>query len=715
MQLLIKNILFLLRPYWLSVFFIFFAIVVQMSFRLALPWSFQLIFDHAIPQRNTHLFVNLMGILLAWWLLQALFSMAQDIQASKVGMRAVNQLREDMFRSIHFLPTDHFSRHRSGDLMSRFSVDLLAIEQVIIHSFYTLAFSLLNVVASLLLLFLIDWRLAAFTLSGMGLSAIAPRRLAKKAEKASYDRKGQDGKISAFVQETLATLDVIHAFNLWRFQQKKFAEKVAALDVKANRANGLSAAVHRLGSQSAYVLQVAIVAFGGYLVIESNLTIGTLVAFLALLQNMVGGISHLSSVLPQMFQGVGAIQRVREFLVTDGSDRGEHPDKALPRLRQSLKFDLVSFQYADGKEVLRQLSFEIEAGQWVAIVGPSGSGKSTLLKLLLRFYDPDSGSIQWDGVDLRQFSKDSLRDQVSVVPQESVLFSSSLRDNIRMGRLEASDDDIDAAARKAEIHRSIMAMPQGIDTLVGERGSQLSGGQRQRVAIARALLRDPSLLILDEATSALDPVTETAVNQTLRKIAQDRTLISVTHRLPTVVHADVILVLKRGELVQMGRHESLVNQAGVYADLWRKQAGFSVSQDGFRAECEPDRLKMIPLFQSLKTETLKSIAGLLVSEYYAKDRDVFLKGDLGEKFYMIVNGQVEVNDLPSGDVNNVTILDSGDFFGELALLDDTPRSASIRTRMPTLFLTLNKRHFATLMEQVPQLREAIERVADQRR
>ncbi len=713
---LLKDILRLLRPYWVAVSFVFFSLAVQMSFRLALPFSFQLIFDRAIPQQDTRFFLNLMASLVVWWIIQALFSMAQDIQASRVGITVINNLRIEMFRNIRFLPADHLSKIRSGDLLSRFSVDLMAIEKVVIHSIYVLAFSLINVLASLLLLFYIEWRLALLTLTGMIFSALAPKRLSKKAEKANYERKGQDGKVGTFIQETLGTLDVIHAFNLWRFQQQKFAARIETLSAEANRANTLSAVVHRLGSQSAYLLQVAIVGFGGYLVIQGGLTVGTLVAFLALLQNMVGGISHLSSALPDMFQGAGAMQRVREFLSMDGPASENETKKPLARLAQSLTFNEVSFQYEDGKTVLDKLSFQIKSGQSVAVVGSSGSGKSTLLKLILRFHDPDSGSIQWDGGDLLGFSKESLREQVSVVPQDSVLFSTSIRDNIRMGRLEANDEDIDAATKKAGIHDSIMAMPKGIDSLVGERGSQLSGGQRQRVAIARALLRNPSLLILDEATSALDPVTETAVNDTLRRVEKSRTLISITHRLHSVTHADSILVLNGGRLVQQGRHETLVNEDGLYADLWRKQAGFKVSCDGLRAECESDRLKLIPLFHELGEAPLSRIADQLVSEYYPKDRIVFMKGDYGDKFFIIVNGQVEVSDMSaSKDSGEMMTLDSGDFFGELALLDRISRSASIKTLMPTLFLTLSKPHFEGFMEEFPQIRAAIESVAQNRR
>jgi len=705
-----------MRPYWLSVSFIFFAITVQMGFRLALPFAFQLTFDNALPHRNLAYLFEILGVLCIWWVIQAALALVQDIRAAKTGIAVVNDLRSMMFAKIQNLPTDYFSRKASGDIVSRFSVDLAALENASIEAIYVFFFSCFNVLASLLLLFYIDWQLAALTLVGLVLSSMGPKRLSGQAEKKSYERKNQEGELNGFVQELLAALEVIHAFNLWAFMRKKFGGHLKRFETKAMRSHSISAIMRRMGGQSAALLQVMILAVGGFLVIEGDLTIGTLVGFLALLQNMIAGTSHLAGVIPPLLQASGAMTRVKEFLMEQGEQVKEKVERPLPRMERSLAFEDLDFGYGGQDPVLRGLSFTIEKGESVAIVGPSGSGKSTLLKLLLRFYDPDRGSIRWDGADVRDFSKTSLRGQVSVVPQDSFLFDESVRENIRMGCLDASEEDILAAAKNAELHQLVTGLPDGYETRVGERGSHLSGGQRQRVAIARAILGDPALLVLDEATSALDPMTERSINDTLMKISGGHTLISVTHRLNTVTAMDRILVMQNGRVVQQGSHGQLLEKKGLYADLWRKQSGFTISDDGFRAECSPQRLKLIPLFQNLEFERLKHISGLLVSEYFPKDHLVFEKGTTGEKFYIIVNGQVEVIGLDCGDEDCFhSVLDSGDIFGELALLDHVARSATVKTMMPSLFLTLDKYEFRHLLQENPDIGEAIEDVARLRR
>ncbi len=716
MKPLFKSLAHYLRPYWVSVAFIFFAISAQMTFRLAMPFGFQLTFDHVIPRRDWSFFIQILSVLGAGWLIQAGLALVQDARAAKVGIAAVNNLRRDMFDHLQRLPIDTLARGRSGDLMSRFSVDLLAIESAATHSVYVFFFSCVNVLASLALLVYFEWRLALMALAGLLLGAMAPKRLSGRAERKSYERKSQEGGLSAFVQETLGTVDMIHAFNLWPSKQEEFDRKLKAFEAKARASYFLSVFVGRLGGQSAALLQVLILALGGFLVIEGSLTMGALVGFLALLQNMVAGASHLAGVLPDLIQASGAMRRVREFFREVETTGQEEAEGVLPRLAESLCFEDVGFGYGDGNLVLDRLRFSIQRGESVAVVGPSGSGKSTLLKLLLRFYEPREGAIRWDGADVRHFSKASLRKQMSIVPQDSVLFDASLRENIRMGRLDASDAEIISASKNAELHDYIRQLPQGYDTRVGERGSRLSGGQRQRVAIARALLRDPALLILDEATSALDPATERAVHETLMNVSRDRTLVSVTHRLNTVTKMDRILVMQQGRLVQQGPHDSLVNQDGAYADLWRKQTGFTISDDGFRAECAPHRLKLIPLFEKLESEELKHLSGLLVSEFFPQNRLVFMKGDPGDKFYMIVNGQVAITDIEMENGQTASaILESGDFFGEMALLDETVRNASANTLMPTLFLSLTQHEFQNLLTEVPRLRDSIEDVVRERR
>ncbi len=716
MKLLLTSMMAYLRPYWVSVAVVFLAIAVQMSFRMAMPFGYQLAIDRAIPDQDWRDLLRIIAVLAAWWLVQAGFSAAQDARAAKAGIAAINDLRARMFRGLMRLPIDSAARHRAGDLLSRFTVDLAALEHTAVHAIYVFFFSCFNVLASLALLCWFEWRLTLTVLAGLALSALIPKRLAAKAERKSYQRKNEEGGLSAFVQETLGALDIVHAFNLERAKTRELDHKLETFRTKAASAYFLSALVGRLGGQSASLLQVAILALGSYFVIVGAMTLGALVGFLALLQNMVGATSHLAGALPGLIQAAGAMRRVEEFLGEIEANAPEDPAKTLPRLRESLSFREVSFAYGDGDPAVERLNFEIGSGQKVAIVGPSGSGKSTLLKLLLRFYDPQQGVVLWNGADVRHFSRDSLREQISIVPQESTLFDRSLRENIHMGRLDASEDDIAAAAKSAELHDFIRQLPQGYDTPAGERGGRLSGGQRQRVAIARALLRDPALLVLDEATSALDPLTAKAVQNTLIKAAENRTLVSVTHRLNTATAMDRILVMQRGRVVQQGTHQSLLAQKGLYAELWRKQTGFTVSDDGFRAECAPHRLKLIPLFKDLDLPRLKRISESLVSEYFPRDRLVFEKGDYGDKFYIIVNGQVEIADI-EGDPNpgEAKVLESGDFFGELALLDQAARNASARTLMPTLLLSLTQQEFQKLLKAIAGLRSAIEQVARERR
>jgi ATP-binding cassette subfamily B protein len=286
----------------------------------------------------------------------------------------------------------------------------------------------------------------------------------------------------------------------------------------------------------------------------------------------------------------------------------------LPRLTRAVAFERVSFGYGPERDTLHDVSFTIPQGSSVAFVGPSGSGKSTVISLLARFYDPRDGTIRIDGHDIRAVRQDSLRAQIGIVLQDNILFNATVRDNIRLGLRESSDDQVEAAARAAGVHEAILALPAGYDSPVGERGGQLSGGQRQRVAIARALIGDPALLIFDEATSALDSATEASVSAALARAARGRTVVSVTHRLATITQYDCIYVLQEGHVVEHGRHDDLLRLDGIYASLWNKQQGFDVSHDGFQASVAPERLRDIPMFSPLDDAALAELSKNLVTE-----------------------------------------------------------------------------------------------------
>jgi ATP-binding cassette subfamily B protein len=387
----------------------------------------------------------------------------------------------------------------------------------------------------------------------------------------------------------------------------------------------------------------------------------------------------------------------------------------LPRFAKAIRFEDVDFSYTDGQRHLRGVSFAIHAGESVAFVGPSGSGKSTILNLLTRFYDPVAGQVAIDDHDLRHVTQTSWRAQSGIVFQESFLFNTTIRENIRVGKPEATDAAVEAAARAAEMHDLIERMPHGYETVVGERGNRLSGGQRQRIAIARAMLRDPAILILDEATAALDAATEAAINLTLAQLARGRTVIAVTHRLASVGQADRIFVLNHGQLVEQGRHPVLLAHGGVYTQLWHKQSGFVISEDGTSATVDTARLRALPLLSSLDERLLAEIARRFVAERYPAERLVVHEGDPGDKFYLIVRGAVRVTTTAAtGGEQELTVLQDGDHFGEIALLQDIPRTATIRTHLPSLFLTLSRAQLLRLMESAPQLRTVLDQAIAQR-
>jgi ATP-binding cassette subfamily B protein len=344
------------------------------------------------------------------------------------------------------------------------------------------------------------------------------------------------------------------------------------LRIKTASAVFLSTMVERTVTISVLLLHLVVLAIGAYLATKGQITIGTFVTFESAFWEVSYNIAHLMHFIPVSIQSAAAVRHIQELLdePTRGADRPGAPD--LPRITNDITFERVTFAYEGSQTpVLDNLTLKLNAGKRIAIVGPSGSGKSTLLNLILRLYVPDEGRVTIDGVDIRRVTRESLRRGMAVVFQENMLFNMSIRENIRLGKEGASDQEVTEAARKAEIHRYIMSLPQKYDTPVGERGDTLSGGQRQRIAIARAIIRNPSVLLLDEATSALDQTTEAAINRTLLKVAEGRTMIWSTHRLTSVVEMDEIIVISGGKAIERGSHTKLLAANGVYRKLWDDQ------------------------------------------------------------------------------------------------------------------------------------------------
>jgi ATP-binding cassette, subfamily B, bacterial len=335
---------------------------------------------------------------------------------------------------------------------------------------------------------------------------------------------------------------------------------------------------------------------------------------------------------------------------------------------------------------------------------------------MLRLRDPGAGAITADDHDLRTLTQASLRAHMAPVFQDSFLFDTTIRENIRLGRPAARDAEVEAAAREAEIHDFIVSLPQAYDTPVGERGARLSGGERQRIALARAILRDPTVLLLDEATSALDAQTEAAINATLERLGATRTIVSVTHRLTSVVGADRIVVLSHGRVVEQGTHGELLDRKGAYHRLWQQQTGFVISADGRRATLTAARLRALPAFAAMSDDVLARLAACFGSEHHPAGSTVVEEGQAGDKFYVIVRGTADVvQAAPDGGERLLRVLQDGDFFGEIALIDNVPRTATVRARTSCLLLVLAGDDFRRVLQSSPELRAIFERAAHARR
>jgi ATP-binding cassette subfamily B protein len=697
------------RPYPGRSALIVLGLVTEMTWNSILPKSFEHMIDKAIVPHDYAVLVHVLIFLGIGALVTCAMGLMRDYLYANLSNRITNDLRLQLFDHLQNLSLSFHAKRSAGDIAARFSSDLDSVKQALHSGIAWGLLPLMDVVVMNLLLFTTDWRLALIAQLVWPLALFGPRMIAPRATDASYRYKQEESHVLASVNESASGRPVIKAFGLEDHVQKSFIERLARLGSSGLRMGFLSSLLERSSGMGIMVLQVTVLGVGGTLAYRGSLTIGSLVAFNALFTSMSYALFYLAQYVPTLSHSAAGLHRLDEILNEKPAVSDPVHPQPLPPLRQSIVVEDVVFSHNPDKIILDGVNLSIHHGESVAFVGSSGSGKSTLLSLLLRFYDPVSGRVTFDGIDLRTVARADFVRQVGVVFQESFLFNISLRENIRLGRLDASDAEVESAALAAEIHDHILSLPQGYETPAGERGGTLSGGQRQRVAIARALLRNPRVLFLDEATSALDPGTEASINQTIERVGRGRTVISVTHRLSSVVNLDRVFVLDRGRLVESGSHRELLARNGAYAALWKKQSGLHVSDDSSSAEITADRLKAVPIFSLVDDAILTELATeRLVPERVPAGRPVVVEGDPGDKFFIIVRGSVAVTKkLPAGELR-LAVLQDGDHFGEIALLKNSPRTATVSALCDTMLLSLQRGHFNSLLQQVPGLRERLE-------
>lgn len=681
-----------------------------------LTLSYKFIIDLAILPHDSHALGVILAVLAGAVTLSSALSLFRDRYYAKALARMIVELRRAAFDKLQRLPANAPIAQSSADLMSRLSADISGVEMWLGSAVHGMLVPALGVLLGTAMLFyILAWQLALVSTLIWPIVLLGPRLIAPKAAAAAYAKKGIETEILAQIEETIAARREVKAYGLEDFSRTRFGSVLDRFSSRTVDASFLGFLIERSTVISICVLQVVVVAAGSIMAFYGKISVGSLVTFLSLYWNLGWSLVVLGRSGPSVVAAISSMQRIDELLASPDEPKDPPDAKVLTGLRRDIRLTGLTFAYPHRDPVLKELNLTINQGEFVAIVGPSGSGKSTVLGVISRFLEPSQGFVSYDGMPSTILATKSIRRQMAIVSQDTFLFRLSLRENIRFGRPSATDADVIEAACEAEIHDTISKLPKGYDTVVGEGGFSLSGGQRQRIAIARALLRNAPILLLDEATSALDPATESSVNETLRRAGRGRTTIFVTHRLSGIVQADRIVVVQGGNIAEQGPHNELLAKEGLYAELWRKQQGFILSDDGALAQVTAERLRDIPLLRPLSEEQLTLLAPQFVSMRVSPGQAVINEGERASLFYIVARGLVMVSRRDEyGDDVEVARLGDGDQFGELALLNDSPRTATVTTRTDCLFLTLNRTQFLELLRTTPDVRAMVERIAGER-
>jgi subfamily B ATP-binding cassette protein MsbA len=578
----------LLRPYRGSLIIILVAMLVQSTMTLAAPWPLKIILDNVIVGHKldpwiagllkpmlTHghrihlaAVAALAVILIA--ILNAAASYAANYFTESVGQWVANDLRMRTYHHLQYLSLRYYDTHQSGVLLSTITADVLTIQNFASAATLGIVVDMFTILGMLVVMFCLNWDFTLIAVGVTPLMLLLASRFKKAVKKSTHEVRKQQSNIVAVVQQDLESIRVVTAFGRQELEQEALAVVSHATVAAALKARQVKA----LLSPIVTVIVSCCIAFvlwrGSLLILAGGMTAGELTVFLSYLASFFKPVKDLASMNNSIAVTAVAVERIRTILDAD-SILPEKPEAREQAIRGEIVFDHVAFAYDETCPVLHDVSFTVEPGQMIGVVGPTGGGKSTIMSLIPRFYDPSAGKVLVDGVDVRDFRLQALRNQIGYVLQETVLFRGTVRDNIAYGRAGATDEEIEKAAKLANADEFIARMPNGYQTFVGDRGDTLSGGQRQRIGIARAVIRNNPILILDEPTAALDTESERLVIQALERLMKGRTVLTIAHRLSTIRDADKIIVLKGGVVAEQGTHDQLLAMGGTYAELYSVQ------------------------------------------------------------------------------------------------------------------------------------------------
>ena len=578
----------LLRPHWKALALAFIAVLGETLSDVLEPWPIKVVIDNILQSKKlpdwlagfvSHTFgheklpiLNFAVVaVVAIAVVGATSSYVEKYLTTSVSQWVTHDLRRTLYNHIQRLSLSEHDKAQTGDLITRVTSDISAIQDFINSALLGMLVNSLTLVGMIGVMLYINWRFTLIALSIAPALFVVVYTFTRRIKQASRAVRKKESELVSVVQEVLTSVRVVKAFAREDFEVSRFESQSLENVETALRARGIKAKLSPIVEVLVAIGTCLVLGYGARLALRGELSAGILIVFLLYLGRMYKPMRELSKMSDAVSKAMVGFERIQEVLQVEARVRDLPRARRAPRFKGKIEFEHVTFAYDEKTPVLNDITFKIEAGKVAAIVGPSGAGKSTIISLIPRFYDPQSGRIKIDGVDIREYRLKSLREQISFVLQDTLLFHASIWDNIAYGKPDAEPQKVVRAAKLANAHEFIEKMPEGYATMVGERGMTLSGGQRQRIAIARAIIRDTPILILDEPTSGLDSSSEQAVIEALDRLMEGRTSIVVAHHLSSIRHADVIFVIKDSELVEQGSHEELLAAGGVYSDLYRTQ------------------------------------------------------------------------------------------------------------------------------------------------
>jgi ABC-type multidrug transport system fused ATPase/permease subunit len=579
----------LVRPYRGTLAVILLAMLVETAMSVAGPWPLKIVLDNVVGSHKLapwleHLLAPILGsgtkmqiaaaaaivaVVIAG--VGALAAYTANYYTTSVGQWVANDLRMRTYHHLQQLSLSYYDKHQSGALLSTITADVQTIQSFASAATLDIAVDMLTIVGMLAIMFWLNWDFTLIVVAVTPFLLLFVSRFKKAVKKATHEVRKQQSNIVAVVEQGLESMRVVKAFGRQDLAQAELGTASLATVDAALKARRIKALLSPIVAVTVSLCVAIVLWRGSALILSDLMTAGALTVFLSYLTKFFKPVQDLATMTNSIAQTAVGVERIQEILNADTIIPERADARDAEKLTGDIVFEDVAFAYDADSPVLQKVNFHITPGQMVGVVGPTGGGKSTIVSLIPRFYDPTAGVIRIDGVDIRDYKVQGLRNQIGYVLQETVLFQGTIRDNIAYGRADATEEEIMNAARMADVDEFVERMPHGYDTLVGERGNTLSGGQRQRIGIARAIIRNNPILILDEPTAALDTESESMVVQALEKLMAGRTVITIAHRLSTIRNSDKILVLKGGVVTEQGTHDQLMALAGVYAELYHVQ------------------------------------------------------------------------------------------------------------------------------------------------